>query len=641
MKKNIYMFQIDYFHGKNAFLPYAVGTLIAAAKQDPAIAERCRFHAPLFIREPLQDALGRVEEPFLVGFSNYIWNHEYNKALAREIKRRYPECRIVFGGHHLLPDGSLLREEPAVDVLIFGEGEEVFPALLHAYLEDRGLTEVPNLAYREGDAVAFTKRERFTRTDYPSPYLSGVFDEVLQAYPGVEFLAVMETVRGCPYACAYCDDGAVLCRVRAFPEERAMAELMWFANHGIFGLGAADSNFGMFERDERLVDEMVRLHNERGAFTAFQASYAKKSNDRVFRITKKLNDCGMNKGATLSFQSLDPQTLKNIRRENISVESFTALLNRYNAAGIATYSELILGLPGETPESFFRGIDVLLNAGQHNAIYIHNCEWLPVSAMAEPAFAKEHGVRAVRVPLNQPHRTLTKEEIPEYSHIVVETCSMAPADWVAMNLYSVTIQAFHHEGLLQLFALYLHTERGLAYSAFYRALLRFLLERPETVGGRVMTALRDRFAAVAEGRADLVCEDRRFGDIGWPAEEYALLNILYESEAFYAEIREFLAPYFEDTALFEALLRFQQAVLKKPFAQPVSFDCPYDFKTYFTALLGGRPAGPLRKTPCRYRIDAPVRTASWPEHARLVVWYGRKNSSNLYVRELMETLGCC
>lgn len=634
MKKNVYMFQADYLHGNNAFLPYAVGTLIASAEADERLADAYCFHSPIFIRERTNDALAKLETPYLVGFSNYIWNFEYNKALAKKIKDRFPDCIIVFGGHHISRDNALLSQENEIDILMFGEGEEVFPLLLTALLEGKSVDCVPNLAFRKEGKITVTSRRVFSRTDYPSPYLSGVFDSIIAEHPELEFLAVTETVRGCPYSCAYCDDGCAACKMRAFPKERSFAELRWFAEHHIGGLGLADSNFGMFEQDVGFVDEMVRLHNECGAFYALQVSYAKNSNDRVFEITKKLNDCGMSKGATLSFQSLSPVALNNIHRANISVDTFTALLNRYNEAGIATYTELILGLPGETYQSFVDGIDILLDAGQHNAIYIHNCEWLPQSTMGDPDYVRKHGIRAAKIPINQPHRTLSAEEITEFSHIVVRTDSMSESDWVNMNLYSVVIQAFHHEGILLCFALYLHFVCGVKYSDFYQALLRFLLTQPQSVGGAVLLNLKDRFIAVTKEQAELVCEDRRFGDVGWPAEEYAVLNVVYEYSRFYDELIPFLRSYFDDGELFDGLFQYQKKVLKKPFDSVRELDCAYDFHSFFFDILCGKGSTEIKKNDCHYTIDRMISVSSWQEYARKVIWYGRKNSRSIYLDEI-------
>ncbi len=74
MKKKVYTVQVDYAHGNDAFLPYASGTLIAYAQSIDAIRENFEFVQPFFRREKTDLMLEKIKDPFLVGFSNYIWN---------------------------------------------------------------------------------------------------------------------------------------------------------------------------------------------------------------------------------------------------------------------------------------------------------------------------------------------------------------------------------------------------------------------------------------------------------------------------------------------------------------------------------------------------------------------------------------
>jgi len=554
--------------------------------------------------------------------------------LAKKIKQKYPDCLILFGGHQITPDASLMENEPYIDFMCFGEGEEAFVSLLLALKNGYFLDVVPNIAYRNGENIILTERKKCRRTDYPSPYLTGVFDSVLKNYPDIDFHTVIETNRGCPYNCAYCDWGNLKCSVRFFPEEKVKKELKWLSDHNIRGFGCADANFGMFPRDEKFADEMVRLHNEEGVLSRFQVSYAKNSNDRVFRISKKLNECGMDKGATLSFQSLNPVVLENINRKNIPVETFTSLLSRYNEAGIATYSELIIGLPGETYESFVDGVDTLLDAGQHNLIYIHNCEWLPFSAMGDADYIQKYGLNVVTIPLNEPHTLIdSDEEIVEYSRLIVGTNTMSSQDWIKTNIFSTAIQCFHHEGLLMFFALYLRHEKGISYSEFYEKFIEHLFTAPDTVGGKIFTELKQSFRRVTNGKGSPVWKDSRFGNVGWPAEEYAFLNIAIDIERFYNETAYFLKTFFDDDDLFENLLLYQKNVVKLPFKQRIEFVSAYNFKDYFSKILCGKPI-PLNKKTCKNIIEKPVLCNSWADYARYIIWYGKKDSRNIYIDEI-------
>lgn len=630
----VYSFQISYLHGKSTYLPYTVGTLIANSKRYDEINEYYDFKEPIFIREEPEKILLKIDNPCVCAFSNYIWNHEFNKVLAEKIKEKYPDCIIIFGGHQISTDSSLLEECPYIDILIFGEGEETFARLLLTLKNKINLSEISNIAFRNGNELITTKREIFKNIDFPSPYLTGIFDSILENYPELTFYTIIETNRGCPYGCTYCDwgSGNLNCEMRLFPEEKVFAELDWLSEHKIHGFGFADSNFGMFERDEKFVDHMVKLHNKEGILKEFQTSYAKNSNERVFSITKKLNDCGMNKGATISFQSMSETVLENIHRKNISTKAFTELMEKYNKAGIATYSELILGLPGETLESLTEGIDTLLNAGQHNSIYIHNCEWLPFAPMGDREYIDKFKIKTVKIPLNQPHRLMAENEIMEYSQLVVETESMSREDWVKMNILSATVQSFHHEGLLMMFALYLHYEKGVGYSEFYTSLINYFESNPDSIGGKVLAEIKERFSEVSNGNACPVFVDEKFGKVGWPVEEYLFLSIACNIERFYEEITPFLRGLFTDDITFEPLMEYQKKTLKLPFTDDFEFEAEADFREYFYNIICGNYK-PLNKVSTKYKIPT-VKCNSWEDYARYIVWYGRKDSRNIYLEEI-------
>ena len=306
----------------------------------------------------------------------------------------------------------------------------------------------------------------------------------------------------------------------------------------------------------------------------------------------------------------------------------------YNQAGIPTYSELIMGLPGETYDSFIKGIDTLLEAGQHNSIYIHNCEWLPCAEMGNKEYIKRHGIEYVIIPLNEPHTLIdTTEEIQELSRIIVRTDTMTREDWINLNLYSAVIQSLHHEGLLMLFAIYLHYEKNLSYSDFYKSFIDYSLNKQDSLCNELCNQLLTRFSEVTKGENTLIWEDRRFGDVGWTTEEFLFLNIAFEFDRFYAETQEFLSRYFEDKQLFNNLLSFQKNIIKLPSTDKLEFKTDFDFKHYFSEILYGR-YDKLEKTDCTNIIANPVSYNNWIDYARFVIWYGRKDSRNIYLEEI-------
>ena len=234
-KKNIYLIQVGFAFDRSLYFPCAAGAIAAYALEDDFVKNTYEFKEFIFKRDKLDTVVSGMEEPFLAGFSCCVWNFEYNKALAKKLKTACPECIVVFGGHNI-PDGSsLLEEEDYIDILVHGEGEEPFLALLKA-LPMVNLSSVPNIAYREHSSIVETKKKDSSDIEnYPSPYLSGVFDRLIGENPDVEFLAVLETNRGCPFSCSYCDWCAGKA-VRLFPMERIKAEIQWMSDKKIVKL---------------------------------------------------------------------------------------------------------------------------------------------------------------------------------------------------------------------------------------------------------------------------------------------------------------------------------------------------------------------------------------------------------------------
>ena len=158
------------------------------------------------MRRPVSSVVKEMEAPFLCAFSCYTWNYEYNKALARSIKNVYPSCKIIFGGHHVAQG---YNEEAAeyVDIFIYDEGEIPFKETLLAFEDIGSLKDVSNIKYKNAEGQwHITPKKMYTGTDFPSPYLSGTFDHIMKNTE-LSFTPTLETNRGCPFSCGYCDWG--------------------------------------------------------------------------------------------------------------------------------------------------------------------------------------------------------------------------------------------------------------------------------------------------------------------------------------------------------------------------------------------------------------------------------------------------
>lgn len=625
--KNVYFVQVDVsatLGTQNAYLPYTAGILAASAWTSETVKKNCEFKEFIFLRENKDEVLRRMEEPFLVAFSNYCWNTEYNKLLASEIKKNWPDCVIVFGGHNIPDNFSFLEEYPYIDILCHGEGEDTLRNLMDALLLGHPLDTVDNLSFRDGT-------NGFIRTNsscpgpidsFPSPYLDGWFDVILEQHPDITFNAILETSRGCPNKCAYCDWGLLQAKVRQFPLERVKAEIKWFGDHRIAFVWGADANFGMFRRDLDIADELVKTKTTTGYPEKMRMNYAKNNFENVFTIVKKFKECDFDRiGATLSFQSLSPIVLKNIGRTNADIDFYKKLLTKYNTEKMKTYSELILGLPGETYESFISGIGKLFEIGQHFVFEVYGCILLPNAQLGQPSVIKKYGIKTVQAEIVRPHFENDEFSVPEYNTIVTETADMPRDMWIRSSMFFNLAKAFHGNGLLRAFAIYLHYHNNIPYERFYDGIIDYCENHPELNLTKYYNEIKKDAEKQSVGGSKYKLQVAHTGDVIWNPHEYLVLELLWDIDGFYQEIGPYLESFDIKNDVFDDLLNYQKNILRKPGEKEKSIDLHYDIHGFLTDVYVNN-IHPLEKKKHTLILRDSNVMPDWKSFGKYVIWYG-------------------
>ncbi|MBR0414506.1 MAG: radical SAM protein [Clostridia bacterium] len=625
--KKLYFVQAGFSFSKTlVYLPYAAGCLMATAFSDGEIASYFEQNDIIFQRDTIENNLDRIHQPDIVAFSNYFWNVNYNKTLAKKIKEKYPDCLIVFGGHNVVGDSFALQTDDFIDVIIRGEGEIAFKQLLLCYKNGLSFGNIEGIDYRENGCIISTKeRAVCDLSELVSPYTFGVFDPLLEKNPDIQFHATIETNRGCPYSCAYCE-WSYDKKLRMFALEKVKSEVRWISEHKIPYCFCADGNFGIAKRDIEIAKFIVKTRQKNGYPNIFKPCYAKESNDIVFEAGRILNEAGADKGVTISYQTLCPEALKNIHRDNLDIHQFTELSGRYNAIGIPTYSDLILGLPGETFESFAESLSGLMEAGQNNSVTFHHCQVYHDALMGDPHYRKEFGIEITKVPMDTVHFTPEFSGIEEYQYIITSTYSMNREMWEKANVYGICVEAFHYIGLLRCFAIYLRFERQIPYLVFYNALFEYVTDSAKT------EFLYQQFRYVE----DMVRHPEKpwafqkdiFGSTGWYLEEGLFLESVYHFDTFWEEIIPFLKSFEIEEDVFEQLLLYQKGILCLPHKEKVVLNLQYDFYHFFENIYEGRNE-PLKKVDNRLTLNSWKIIHSWDEYAREIIWYGKRKSATL------------
>ncbi|MBS13533.1 MAG: hypothetical protein CME19_18280 [Gemmatimonadetes bacterium] len=638
--------QINNSFSGQSYLPYSVGILQAYALKYLSNPSDFEFLLPIYDRVPPEVAVEQLKIADIVFFSTYVWNIRISLEIAKQLKAARPDVVVVMGGPQI-PDRGLVfvEQNRCVDLVCHGEGEATFVEVLERGI-DRARSgdwgELASTTYlREGAPVTFAKRDRIKELgDVPSPYLEGVFDPLIASAPGVKWIALWETNRGCPFACTFCDWGsAVASKVYRFDLDRLFAEIDWFASHQIEYVFCADANFGILPRDLDIAEYAAKVRLETGYPQGLSVQNTKNATDRAYQVQKILSDAGLNKGVTLSLQSIDETTLKEIKRDNISSDTYQELQRRFTSDGVETYTDFILGLPGETYESFLAGTSEIVANGQHNRIQFNNLSILPNAEMGDPAYQERNGMVIVESEVVNIHGSLqsSDNEILERQELVVGTASCPEPDWVRTRATAWTCQFYYFNKVLQIPLLLLHEQFSIPFRDLIRVFTEGSLDRYPT-----LSELHQRFLAKAEdiqrGGAEY-CPSTTFLDIWWPADELALIELVHGGRisSFYDEAQSALLDWLaaQDLLVPERIIQdaiaLNAELLKRPFAtEDVVVRAEYNVREAYEAGKLGQSL-PLVEGDYEYRIDRSSHVwDSWDDWCREVIWWGNKKGAYLY-----------
>jgi len=589
-----------------SFVPYAFGFLKSYAQQDPLIAAAYRWHSPLTTPQPVDAVVAGINDPDLLCLSCYVWNHNQQMAIARRVKAKYPNCLVVCGGPHVPdPPADFFSRFPHADVLVHGEGEIPFARLLAELLEENpDFGRLAGISFnRSGSTVTTPMGTRLGKDlPVPSPYLNGSLDAFLGEEHGNR-IALWETNRGCPFACCFCDWGVrTKNTVRLHALDRIAQEIDYLAAKGVADIYITDSNFGLFKRDLEIARLLVAARRRTGFPKRVRIQFAKTSNETVFAISRLLFENDMLWGTTLSMQSVDVDVLAAVARPHVDIGEYADLKNRYQRHHIPTYTELILGLPEETRESFVDGIGRLLEIGMHDDIRVFELALLPNAPLSQPGMRERYGLKTRFKPIRMTEAGFQREVV----ELVFGTRTMPYADWAYCLLFAEMIQALHNGAYTRFIAIYLDREGLLPYRRFYDGLLGGLLADARGSGrvfNRLKTLIDDYHADPDMPQVNRILTQpdmlrllRRYHPTrrGWPLWTWLWLSIGEDMSEFYRVVVDFL----ESQAIgldapLTDLLHYQQAIMLTPAYDPErgkTIACRYNWQDYFFDAADLTPA---------------------------------------------------
>ncbi|HQR32102.1 MAG TPA: radical SAM protein [Blastocatellia bacterium] len=410
-------------------------------------------------REPadLKTALDSAP-PDILGLSSYSWNHNLSLHFASYAKARNPKMLTLMGGPNFpltaAEQESFLRGMSQIDIAVRGptyEGERAFLNIVRRLAEvggsGEGVFEEPVAGNmwihpRTNEFIVGGEVERMRDLDeIPSPYLAGLMDD----YFKTGYFPMMQIARGCPFSCTYCNSSVEAnSKIYAHSVENVKADLQYIAERirPEVTLCFADDNFGMYQRDEEIAEYIRHLQERYNWPQYLRTTTGKNRGERIIKVMRTV------KGRlpmTAAVQSLDPAVLKNIKRANISLNTFADIQKEVIAQGMQSYGELILSMPGETKASFMKAVSDLLEAGvkrisAHQLMLLHGAPLSNPESRDQFQFKTRFRVVARNI------GNYTGQPVIETEEMVVETPDFSFDEYLEARVFHLLLTIFYYEG---------------------------------------------------------------------------------------------------------------------------------------------------------------------------------------------------
>lgn len=284
-----------------------------------------------------------ARSPRIIGFGVYIWNVEQTFAVIQMLKALAPEIIIVLGG----PEVSYETEnQPIVlisDYVITGEADQAFHTLCAAL-------EAGARPHEKIIRAALPPLEELT-LPYPLYSDADLANRVIYC----------ELSRGCPFTCEFCLSSIDI-PVRQFDVDQVLTALETLMQRGARQFKFVDRTFNLNIQIGKKVLEFFLARYTDGLFLHFEM-VPDRLPPALRTIIEKFPAGALQ--FEIGIQSFNPEVGKLISRRQDFVKMRDNLIYLRSQTQVHLHVDLIVGLPGESIESFGKGFDELVALHPH------------------------------------------------------------------------------------------------------------------------------------------------------------------------------------------------------------------------------------------------------------------------------------
>ena len=313
-----------------------------------------------------------VYKPGLICFSITTNQWYYSRHIGQNIRKEF-NIPIIAGGHHPTSDADNVIEEPWLDMLCLGEGENTLLEVVRRIEGRKEMDEVPNLIHKKNGKVIKGLMKAWEHDIDSLPFDDrDVFDyaKIVETRRG---WAEVIVTRGCPYACTYCFNKPLI--------DGYKADLYADNKHNSFGVSKFANRRRSVDSTIRMLKELREKYNNITAFTFVDDIMAKASDwfDEFARrykeeiglpyactsqplyfnekLAKQLNESGC-KVVKMGVEAGDEAIRKKVLNRNISNECLINVFGIARDYGLKPQSFNMIGIPGESVENMMETVRI-------------------------------------------------------------------------------------------------------------------------------------------------------------------------------------------------------------------------------------------------------------------------------------------
>lgn len=376
--------------------------------------------------ESFTEVLSELADADIILFSSYVWNAELLDQLAQYIKNEDPKKILVIGGPHIGTNHKelLKQREDLYDFIArpTRPGEIFIQNLIDEWFESPSESiEATKISWElrspRGDSLSLD--QDYSVYEDNIEYLCEILDYAKEHR--LEPFISLETTRGCPYQCVYCEwGGGIGTKILKKPLDLVKRDILALKKAGFVSAYLTDANYGVFqERDFEIFkfawDNGINLTD----ISTVKTPILEKRKELVDYFFEVVGDISKKKVSeknatdmwgrmeyisivpTVSLQSVSDEAMKVAKRKDLSSKD-KIRLSKYIHQRCEEYGfprpalELILGMPGSTLDDFYEEMNIIWSFRAWTS-FRHDYMFLPDSELNSDFYKQKYKIETVQV----------------------------------------------------------------------------------------------------------------------------------------------------------------------------------------------------------------------------------------------------